>query len=115
MNNLEVNEFLAVNLMGYSRNFPFTGWWIGNISVGSFDPCSKIEQALGDGGSGTVAGEIRKLKGYLLIIDVYEDKTLATFVEDKNGIIMTRAGGRADKPSFAICHAAVNALRESSR
>ena len=116
MDDLEVTEFLAANLMGWCRNFPFTGWWIGNISVGEFAPCSKIDQALGDGrSSDTVAGKMKE-KGWSLrhisenpYMQDENNRWVANYRHLETMQFIQEYGST---PAKAISYGAVKALRE---
>ncbi len=85
MTDTDADSFLAVNLMGYTRNLPFTGWWIGNLCIGSWHPTQNITQALGDGGPDTGVGKMLKLGWDFNLESVTFDKkyTAHFFVQGK--------------------------------
>ncbi len=88
---------------------PTFGW-----SLPVWHPTRNISQALGDGGEGTVVGELRKL-GMVISLDEAIDEELpykwscAIELVD-NPYPSERIYATADTPSLAICLAAANAL-----
>ena len=97
MTDREINEFLAEKLMGY-RDTETTF----HALKRSFHPVSNITQALGDGGPGTVVGELCKL-GFYVEISITDTESLV--------IINKEAMRIADTPARAISLAAVEALK----
>ena len=92
MTDWEIAEFLAKELMGWNQ-YP----WV----IKGWSPCTRIDQALGDGGPGTVVGEILEL-GY--DFDLRSQQTgsfYATFGVGVEGL----------SPARAICLAAVKVLK----
>lgn len=39
----KIVEFLARELMKYERHPKLTGWWVGNLCIGGFDPLAQTE------------------------------------------------------------------------
>lgn len=117
----EVNEYLAVNLMGWvkSEEFGLTHYrengkfkcFPDNVQAEGpiWDPYHNITQALGDGGEGTVVGRMEEKGWTYAIHQLLKDPQLK-----HTGIFMNShskaAYANSNTPSVAICLAAVEAL-----
>ena len=106
MTDWEVAEFLAKELMGWDQ-YP----WV----IKGWSPCTRIDQALGDGGPGTVVGEMDKLGYSLEIIRNRSVNTTTTYVmffpHSPEGLALMGWTGEDTHPARAICLAAVEALK----
>lgn len=115
----EVNLILAEKLMkwkkGWKKGKDFTVDRLGNIKTlfrdrwpdNEFDPYHRIEQALGDGGEGTVDYEMAQ-QGWKLSLHRKKNGFKAIYWHPEkwdDGI------GKSDTPSSAACLAAVAALQ----
>ena len=104
MTDWEIAEFLAKELMGWNQ-YP----WV----IKGWSPCTRIDQALGDGGPGTVVEAMWGKSSWRISI-------MRSVGEGKDGFVAMFDINRFDKmtdwcfaniPARAICLAAVEALK----